>query len=79
MGGVYLATNAIQYLFKTLKIKSQDGLLVKTQANLETTFHFYKNKKKQYRVLITKQILLLLKMVNFSFQKEMNRLILLKL
>lgn len=79
MDGVYLATNALQFLSKTLKIRSQDGLLVKTQANQETTFHFYKNKKKQYQVLITKRILLLLKMVNFLFQKEMNRLILLKL
>jgi hypothetical protein len=75
MDGVYLATNALQFLFKTLKIRSQDGLLVKTQANPETTFHFYRNKKKQFQVLITKLILLSPKMVNFLFQKEMNRLI----
>ena len=79
MDGVYQATNAIQFLFKTSKIRNQDGPLVKTQANLETTFHYYKNKKKLFQVLIMKLILLLPKMVNFSFQKEMNRLILLKL
>jgi len=75
MDGVFLATNAIQFLFKALKIRSQDGLLVKTQANPETTFPCCKNKKKKFQVLITKLILLSPKMVNFSFQKEMNRLI----
>jgi len=75
MDGVFLATNALQFLFKTLKIRSQDGLFLKTQANPKTTFPFCKNKKKQFQVLITKLIPLSPKMVNFSFQKEMNRLI----
>ena len=75
MDGVYLVINATQYLFKTLKIRNQDGLLVKTQESQEITFPFYRNKKKQSQGLTMKQILLLQKMVNFLFQKEMNRLI----
>jgi hypothetical protein len=75
MDGVYLVINATQYLFKTLKIRNQDGILVKTQESQEITFPFYRNKKKQSQGLTMKQILLLQKMVNFLFQKEMNRLI----
>ena len=79
MDGVYLVTNAAQFLFKTLKIRSQDGQLQKTQENQEIIFHFYRNKKKQFLGLIMKRIPLLPKMVNFSFQKETNRLILQRL